>query len=190
MALSSNATPFKMYLILFVILFVGYIAFIVIKSLKMSNSIEVEHFVEESPNYKYRLEVMKVFDLYLNRNPTPEEINKYAAIGNEQDILLEILKDFDIKSGKIEEEYADYKRSHVEIEEEYIDYKKERVVKEEYDTSIIPPEIDIPKFVNDNMNEISKSLDKSSNLPSDSRLQDKMNDIKKKVNELHALVNN
>jgi hypothetical protein len=64
---------------------------------------DVEHFVEERDDYKYRMEVMKVFDIYLGRNATPEEINKYAVQTNEHDILLSILKDFNINASAIDQ---------------------------------------------------------------------------------------
>ena len=96
-------TPTKMYALLFALVIVAYGAFMIMKSLNKSIT-EVEHFVEEAPDadYKYRLEVMKVFDLYLNRNPTAEEIGKYAILRNEQDILLAILKDFNISASDID----------------------------------------------------------------------------------------
>ena len=79
MPLSINASPLKVYIMLFSLVVIGYVAFIVTRSLK-SSSVEVEHFIEENPQYKYRMEVMKVFDLYLNRNPSTDEIEKYSKI--------------------------------------------------------------------------------------------------------------
>ena len=59
-----------------------------------------EHFVED--DYEARLHVMKIFDLILGRKPTSEEIDKYATFHNEQDILLQIIKDY--KSNETKEE--------------------------------------------------------------------------------------
>lgn len=103
MPVSVNASPTKVYVFLFLLVVIGYGALIISRSLKRTNK-DMEHFVEQNPDYKFRLEVMKVFDLYMNRNPTPDEINKYAGIQNEQDILLTILKDFNITASDVNKE--------------------------------------------------------------------------------------
>ena len=48
--------------------------------------------------YNLRQEVLNIFELYLNRKPSIEEIQKYSAKGNEQDILVAIIQDFNIPS--------------------------------------------------------------------------------------------
>jgi hypothetical protein len=53
-----------------------------------------EHFTTEESEYDARVETIKIFDLVVNRKPTPEEIDKYSAFQNEQDILQNVLKDF------------------------------------------------------------------------------------------------
>lgn len=98
---SINASPEKAYIILFILLIIGYSIFLIIRTLRKTNPVEVEHFVEEHPDYQYRMEVMKVFDLYMSRNPTPEEIDKYAVLRNEQEILLAFLRDFNINANDV-----------------------------------------------------------------------------------------
>ena len=95
-----NASPEKIYLVLFVLVIIGYTVFIIMRTMKKS-TVDVEHFVESNPDYQYRMEVIKVFDLYMNRNPTPDEIQKYAQLKNEQEILLAFLKDFNIQASDI-----------------------------------------------------------------------------------------
>lgn len=51
-----------------------------------------EHF-ETDPEYKARMSVMKVFDLVDQRSPTMDEIVKYSAFKNEQDIMLALTND-------------------------------------------------------------------------------------------------
>lgn len=85
----------KFYMLLFGSVTIAYIVFVLVKMLSQKTT-KFEHF--EDASYKYRLEVMKVFDLYLNRNPTTEEIDKYSAMKNEQDILTNILTDFNIST--------------------------------------------------------------------------------------------
>lgn len=80
---------------LFGAIVIAYILFITVKMMNQKGS-KFEHF--EDASYNYRMEVMKVFDLYLNRNPTTEEIDKYSALKNEQDILTKILTDFNIST--------------------------------------------------------------------------------------------
>lgn len=114
MATSVNASPMKVYVMLFMLVMMCYVVFIIMQTMRKSNK-DLEHFAEESPTYKFRLEVMKVFDLYMNRNPSPQEIEKYAKIGNEQDILLAILKDFNITASDLNKD----KLSKYAVREEY-----------------------------------------------------------------------
>ena len=62
-----------------------------------------EHFTntEDLSDYQARMTVMKVFDTVLHRKPVPEEINKYAAITNEQDMLVAVLADFNVVTAPI-----------------------------------------------------------------------------------------
>lgn len=87
-----NASPVKVYVILFVLIALCYIAYFTMKSFK-NEKITAEHFTTEPGNYDSRMRVMNVFDGYLHRNPTVEEIDKYSKFGNEQDILVEVMKD-------------------------------------------------------------------------------------------------
>lgn len=90
---SSSLSRGKVYIIVFLVLGILYITF---WSLRISKDVPrhtAEHFED---SYQYRMEVMKVFDMYMNRNPTTDELDKYASLKNEQDILTSILKDFNI----------------------------------------------------------------------------------------------
>lgn len=51
-----------------------------------------EHF-DTDPEYHARMNVMKVFDLVDQRSPTLNEITKYSAFKNEQDIMLALTND-------------------------------------------------------------------------------------------------
>jgi hypothetical protein len=97
MAVSINATPYKVYVMLFMIIFIAYGTFIIVKVFNRKN-VDYEHFKvsEEDSTYQYRMEVIKIFDMYLHRNPTPEEIDKYSELKNEQEILLAVLRDFNV----------------------------------------------------------------------------------------------
>jgi len=53
--------------------------------------------VTSEADYDSRLNVIKVFDTVLHRKATPEELIKYGAIQNEQDILVAVLADFQVK---------------------------------------------------------------------------------------------
>ena len=56
-----------------------------------------EHFTSETlDDYEARMTVMKIFDTVLHRKPTPDEIDKYAKVTNEQDMLVAVLTDFNI----------------------------------------------------------------------------------------------
>lgn len=55
-----------------------------------------EHFVDGQHlnDYEARMHVMTVFDTVLKRKPTADEIDKYALITNEQDMLVAVLADY------------------------------------------------------------------------------------------------
>lgn len=93
--LHSKLTRGKFYIMLFGIIAICYVIFATVKMFSNKNG-NFEHF--EDASYTYRMEVMKVFDLYLKRNPTSEEIDKYSALKNEHDILTKILTDFNISA--------------------------------------------------------------------------------------------
>ena len=78
-------------LVLFVLIIVA-ICYIIYVSYKSNNHLK-EHFSNDT-SYDARLETMKVFELVLNRKPTPDEIDKYSKYKNEQDILVHVLSDF------------------------------------------------------------------------------------------------
>lgn len=90
--MSASAT--KLYVILFVAIMTACAIAVYVKYDRRDR---IEKF-EENPDYKYRLEVMKVFETHLQRNPTPDEIEKYVKFGNEQDILMEITKDYKVST--------------------------------------------------------------------------------------------
>jgi hypothetical protein len=52
--------------------------------------------------YNLRQEVINIFELYMSRKPSIDEIQKYSVKGNEQDILLAIIKDFNIPASESE----------------------------------------------------------------------------------------
>lgn len=94
-----SLTKSKLYTILIVIATLavaGFFAVIVYKKQAVAN----EHFTDGDGSttipldYNSRLTVMNVFDAYLKRNPTTDEINKYSKLKNEQDILTAVIKDF------------------------------------------------------------------------------------------------
>ena len=89
---------------LFIVIIIGYSIFLIIRSLNRTSPVGAEHFIQENPDYQYRMEVMKVFDLYLNRNPTNDEIEKYSKLKNEQEILLAFLRDFNISASDLNKE--------------------------------------------------------------------------------------
>lgn len=111
---SINATPGKVYVIMFILLVIGYSIFLITKTLSR-NTVEVEHFVEDKQDYQHRMEVIKIFDLYMSRKPTPDEIDKYSKLGNEQEILLSFLKDFNISASDLnKEKLAEYAAKEVQ----------------------------------------------------------------------------
>lgn len=95
---SKNTVYFYIFGAL-ILLVISVIAYVYFKNLKPTTQ---EHFVED--DYEARLHVMKIFDLVLNRKPTSEEIDKYSKFHNEQDILLQIIKDFKSNDSIVQEE--------------------------------------------------------------------------------------
>lgn len=182
---SVNASPMKVYVMLFMLVVMCYVVFIIIQTTQKRNK-DLEHFVEESPNYKYRLEVMKVFDLYMNRNPTPDEIEKYARIGNEQDILLAILKDFNISASDVnKEKLGKYAEG---VKEEYMavagdsDDDDEKVVE-------VPAPTTAPAAVDKLLAETYKEIKSVDSSGADLKVTRKQyDDLKNRVVELHAVV--
>ena len=95
-------TKTNVILIIFLLVAVMYLVYIIVYAYKKSKT--EEHFVTEEvtpeaedqsgKGYESRMYVMKVFDLVMNRKPTTEEIAKYSILGNEQDILVAVLKEF------------------------------------------------------------------------------------------------
>jgi len=83
-------TADNIYIAIFLAVALAYLAYIIYRQTAAKKH-STEHSVDE---YQARMEVMKVFDLVLQRKPTPEEIAKYSQFENEQDILIHILKDF------------------------------------------------------------------------------------------------
>ncbi len=90
MSVSAN----KLYVVLFAAVVCACLIAVYVKYDRRNH---IEKF-EESADYKYRLEVMRIFDTHLQRNPTPDEIEKYIKLGNEQDILMEITKDYKLNT--------------------------------------------------------------------------------------------
>lgn len=84
-------SQYHIYIILFTLIAFGYVAYIFVITIR--NPTISEHFTSDS-EYASRLEVIKVFDGYLHRNPTVDEIKKYSSFINEHDILTNVMKDF------------------------------------------------------------------------------------------------
>jgi hypothetical protein len=70
-----------------------------------------EHFTVEADKingetceqYQLRQEVINIFELYMGRKATPEEIEKYSKMSNIQDILVAITTDFQLSSTEVQE---------------------------------------------------------------------------------------
>lgn len=84
-------SQYHIYIILFTLIALGYVAYIFVITIK--NPTISEHFTSDS-EYASRLEVIKVFDGYLHRNPSVDEIKKYSSFINEHDILTNVMKDY------------------------------------------------------------------------------------------------
>lgn len=82
----------KIYIIIFALIIVGYIVYFMTMGSPVK-AVNAEHFTTDE-DYESRLHVIKVFDGYLHRNPTMDEISKYSMYKNEQDILSNVMKDF------------------------------------------------------------------------------------------------
>lgn len=105
----------NIFLIVLFVIGLGYLMWVAFNMMQKSYCGKVkEHFTEteeeiviedtDSEEYKSRLNVMKVFDTILHRKPTTEELAKYSKISNEQDILVEVLKDYPIPPTPTESE--------------------------------------------------------------------------------------
>jgi hypothetical protein len=105
----------KVTVMIFMAVIVVYIVFYIVTTLRTENaSSGKEHFVavpnlnempppkDDCEMYNLRNEVINIFDIFLKRKATTEEIEKYSALGNLNDILLGITKDFVISSSEIE----------------------------------------------------------------------------------------
>jgi hypothetical protein len=123
-------SPGKLYLVLFFFVLIAYGAYYTTVLVKKHNEhfadlLEEEELVKDSElkeknglelpekdknikevstckNYNMRQEVLNIFDLYLGRKPSVEEIEKYSKVGNEQDILISVIKEFNIASSESE----------------------------------------------------------------------------------------
>ena len=100
----------KVYLLIFSMILLAYVAFILYKFYNSKHARQEEHFTVEEESaqaqaYQARMHVMKVFDFVLNRKPTSEEITRFSAFKNEQDILINVLKVYAVgKSAETTEE--------------------------------------------------------------------------------------
>ena len=109
----------KVTMLLFMAVIVAYIVFYLVVTLREGSPIgsvfgesKKEHFTsdvgagaakEGCETYNLRQEVINIFDVYMGRKATPEEIDKYSAIKNIQDILTNITSDFQLSSTTVQE---------------------------------------------------------------------------------------
>lgn len=94
MKLNYNMSKTKMYTFLLIGAVVAAIIVGISITMKKPDTTQ-EHFTEDGhDSYVSRMTTINVFDAYLKRNPTTEEIDKYSKFANEQDILTELMKDF------------------------------------------------------------------------------------------------
>ena len=86
-------TKGNIYIMLFIAIGLAYVIFLVYQNVYANQK---EHFEEpvNDKTYKANLQVIKVFDVVLNRKPTNEELEKYGKMENEQDILLAVMNDY------------------------------------------------------------------------------------------------
>jgi hypothetical protein len=87
---------YKIYIVIFSIIAIGYLVYFTTMSTPFKLT-TTEHFTTDE-QYESRLHVIKVFDGYLHRNPTMEEIKKYSEFTNEQDILTNVMKDYNTET--------------------------------------------------------------------------------------------
>lgn len=94
----------KLTVVLLMFLLIALIYLFYILYLTLFKNKHVEHF--DSPEtYDADLNVMNVFEKVLNRKATDSEIAKYRKYKNEQDILINVIKDYDIgKKDKVQPE--------------------------------------------------------------------------------------
>jgi hypothetical protein len=85
-------TKENVVLVLFFVVALAYLFYVVYTTYFKKQE---EHFTELS-DYQARMTVMKVFDTVLHRKPAPDEIDKYAKITNEQDMLVAVLADYNV----------------------------------------------------------------------------------------------
>lgn len=83
----------NIYIMLFLAIGIAYVIFLVYQNLYANQKEGFEEPVNDK-QYKSNLQVIKVFDVVLNRKPTNEELDKYGKIDNEQDILIAVMNDF------------------------------------------------------------------------------------------------
>lgn len=108
MVKTQYMTPLNIFLSIALVLSVTYLLYLFYKKTS------TEHFTEDE--YNSRLDVIKVFDLVLNRKPSPEEIEKYSKFNNEQDILVHVLKDFKKESSSKKDKEKEKNNEKVEME--------------------------------------------------------------------------
>ena len=87
---------YKIYIVIFSIIAIGYLVYFTTMSTPFKLT-TAEHFTTDE-QYESRLHVIKVFDGYLHRNPTMDEIKKYSEFTNEQDILTNVMKDYNTET--------------------------------------------------------------------------------------------
>ena len=81
-------------LAIFLVIAVVYLGWAVYAAYFMKNE---EHFTDgKLTDYEARMAVMKVFDTVLHRKPLPDEIDKYAKVTNEQDMLIAVMTDYNV----------------------------------------------------------------------------------------------
>jgi hypothetical protein len=110
MKVNPQVSKTKIYVILFVIVAALYGGYLIYQTMyKRHSNITQENFVDEkqdqepgdtSKDYEARMNVMKVFELIMGRNPTSDEITKYSKFKNEQDILINVLKEHNTQTKK------------------------------------------------------------------------------------------
>jgi hypothetical protein len=105
----SNQSKGNAILMVFFLVALAYLAWIVYAALRSRKKDALEHFTDSEKTvqssdssdsaltgYESRMTVMKVFDNLLHRKPEIAEIEKYADITNEQDMLVAVIADYDV----------------------------------------------------------------------------------------------